>query len=668
MGKLVKSFRIAAFVACSLVAGIAPAATIEEVAAKIQDLTPENAADLSDERSQALKTHASELHLLASAAALDRSRSGANQWLATTRGLLVAKNQVDQSLSQTLEIRRDLASIEDEAQRRETIRQFLVNTSTLIDLSGRLRYALRDAIGATAHHCASDRAKRLELLDLLIEYKSGVGAGVMAVLLEDPPENSRAQPADNFVKGKVLVLLAVTEESDLLPRVAKFIRDEDTSPSLLVMATECVRRMGLPQSPHPDQAAALAKPAIEAEELHQWLSKVDPDQLSARSASHRVTLLKWLESRKTHGVTEDEYRFFGHKVREGDWLLMRNPSPYNLFTDLSPGLFTHVGVVTTDVDEAGIRRFVIVDLPERGAKIPVANVDAYILDTLHYFFVRHADVDVAAKMGETARAMIGNPSQFDLNFDTSRVAAYRDGELRGRNIHTYCAGFLLICAMRSGAPLTDFFPIREQPAAGNTQKNLQALGLSIGDDFVSPTAALFSPKLEIVGRRRPMYDPAREVQEAVYDHFAQQMMQGTMHPSPDALQALREKLAQVSESNIWLRRALARASGVSEQMDLASAAKAAAVVETLDDIAERNRDQFIYARTAFLTGNLDSLRTRGVEEAKIQQLQAMRVRHAELYRRWQQRQLPPHQLQSQLVDYYAKRGREQLDERFFTSP
>ena len=668
MGKFVKHFQIAALLAGSLLGGIASAATIEEVAAKFEALTPKRASDFTDERSQAIQTNAAELHTLASAAALDRTRTGANQWLAITRSVLAAKDKVDQSLSQTLKIRRELASVDDDTQRRETIRQFLVSTSTLINLSGRLRYALRDAIGATAHHCASDRAKRLELLELLIEYKSGVGAGVMAVLLEDPPENSRAQAADSFVKGKVLILLAVTEESDLLPQVAKFIRDEDTSGSLLVMATECVRRMGLPQSPHPDQPATLAKPAIEAEELHQRLSAVDPDQLSARSASHRTTLLKWLAARKTQGVTEDEYRFFGHKVREGDWLLMRNPSPYNLFTDLSPGLFTHVGVVATDVDEAGVRRFVIVDLPERGAKIPVSNVDAYILDTLHYFFVRHTDIEVATEMGEAARSMIGNPSQFDLNFDTSRVAAYRDGELRGRNIHTYCAGFLLICAMRSGAPLTDFFPVREQPAAGNTQENLQALGLSIGDDFVSPTAALFSPKLEIVGRRRPMYDPAREVQEAVYDHFAQQMKQGTMHPSPDALQALREKLAQVSESNIWLRRALARASGVSERMDLASAAKAAAVVETLDDIAERNRDQFIYARTAFLTGDLDSLRTRGVEEAKIQQLQAMRVRHSELYRQWQQRQLPPHQLQTELVNYYAQRGREQLDERFFTSP
>jgi hypothetical protein len=51
---------------------------------------------------------------------------------------------------------------------------------------------------------------------------------------------------------------------------------------------------------------------------------------------------------------------------------MRNPSPYNLFTDLSPGLFTHVGVITAETGSDGIRRMVVVDLPERGERMPVA--------------------------------------------------------------------------------------------------------------------------------------------------------------------------------------------------------------------------------------------------------------------------------------------------------
>ena len=632
---------------------------------QLQSVTPNSIADFNKSRTGEIERNATALHSLAAQAALNRSQTSATAWLGTTSDLLITKAHVDASLNKTLELRSELLSIESDTEKREAIRQFLSITSELIELSGRIRYSLREAISTTAFYCARDRAKRLELLDLLIKHKSGIGAGVMAVLLEDPPEGSRAPKVDDFVKGKVLVLLAVTEESDLLPQVAKLIRNQETSGSLVVMATECVQRMGLPQDPHPGQDPDLPPPAITASELHQRLKTVDASILSARSAGHRTTLLKWLDDRKTKGVTENEYRFFGHKVREGDWLLMRNPSPYNLFTDLSPGLFTHVGVVATDVDEKGIRRFVIVDLPERGEKIPVSNVDAYILETLHYFFLRHPDEAVAKQMAATARQMVGNPTQFDLNFDTSRVAAYRDGELKGRTIHTYCAGFLLICAMRSEAPLEEFFPIREQAAAGNTQDNLKALGLSIADQFVSPTAALFSPKLQIVGRRRPMYDPAREVQEAVYDHFASQMQSGTMHPSPDAVQALRQKLAEVSANNVWLRRALAKASGVSERMDLASAAKAAAVVETLDEIAEQNRDEFLLARSAFfgVRTTTDSRRT-DTEQTEIEK---MRERHTTLYQLWRDRKATPQQVQSQLVTYYSDRGRSHLDDRFFTS-
>ncbi len=51
---------------------------------------------------------------------------------------------------------------------------------------------------------------------------------------------------------------------------------------------------------------------------------------------------------ESKGLTEETYRLGPFEVQPGDWLLMRNPSPYNLFTDLSPGLFTHVGVVTLE--------------------------------------------------------------------------------------------------------------------------------------------------------------------------------------------------------------------------------------------------------------------------------------------------------------------------------
>ncbi len=272
-------------------------------------------------------------------------------------------------------------------------------------------------------------------------------------------------------------------------------------------------------------------------------------------------------------------------MQPGDWLLMRNPSPYNLFTDLSPGLFTHVGVVTTETGSDGKRRMVVVDLEERGTKIPAANVETYLDRTLNYVFLRHPDPKVAAKMGDAAAAIIGNPAEFDLNFRTDRIAALKGVPLAGQKINTYCAGLLLLCAEQSDEPQQAFFPITETAAAGFTQANLAKLGLSVGTGFVSPTGALFSPRLEIVGRSEPMYDPQRQIEQAVYDHFAQLMQQKDLHPTDDFFQGLRLKVAEYSKSSPLLATALAATANVGAQMDLVSAAKTAAVIETLDDIA-----------------------------------------------------------------------------------
>lgn len=648
--------------------GAARAADAPDWHALLQDAAPSAAEHLTAERTHQLKALSREIEQAAADAIFRGQEETPAEILATTRRLLAIKAQVDEALEETLALRTQLVALPEGQGRREAIRQFLQATTTLTDLSGRLRYLLRDAIDAAAYFVSRDRRQRLALIDLLIEYRSGIGAGVMSVLLEDPPEGSDVKPADDYVKGKVLQLIGISDESDLLPQVAGLIGEETTSPALIVLAAECVRRLGLPQPPHPRQDDSLPTPAITAGPLYARLAALDATPLSPNLKERRQHLLTWLDERSKRGVVGDHYRFFGHEIREGDWFLMRNPSPYNLFTDLSPGLFTHVGVVTSDVGDDGIRRFVLVDLPERGATIPVTNIDTYVLRTLNYVFVRHPNESAAQAMGDAARQMIGNPTQFDLNFRTDRVAAYRDGPLKGKTINTYCAGFLLICAQKTGLPREAFFPIIEYPAPGRTQENLKSLGLSIGEDFVSPTAALFSPKLQIAGRRRPMHDPSRRIKESIYDHFAHQMRTATLHQSPNAKQALREKLARISQGNAWLRLALARANGVSEKMDLLSAARAAAVVETLDEIANASAGEFQRANSAMIALPLAQLRRRNVPRARIEEIEQLRQQHEDLYARWNAGRITPHQMQSELVEHYANAGKRRLDERFFREP
>ncbi|MDX1961684.1 MAG: hypothetical protein SFX18_00940 [Pirellulales bacterium] len=593
----------------------------------------------------------------------------ATELLKQTGYLLIAKQKVDRQLAGMLELRVQFADwpVPDEAAR--SVRQAALITwlqinTTLIDLAGRLRYLQRDAVEGAANALAEQPADYEQLLDICARYESSIAAIVLADAVIDPVprEGEQLAPLDPRIKLKILRMAAATRAVDLFPTLVEVLKTPAQPPAVRLAAVQAIRAVGLPQPPRADDEEYL--PAITPAQCYEQLSRIPRDQLSAAEQAEFADLRAWLDQRMRRGVTEPAFRYGPVEVMPGDWLLMRNPSPYNMLTELSPGLFTHVGVVAEEKDADGQRRMVIVDLPERGSSIPATNVDSYLSRTLHYCFLRHEDPRLAAKIGSAAAECIGNPSSFDLNFRTDRVYELRDKPLRGTRIHTYCAGFLLLCSQTTGRPREEFFPISESGSIGLTQKNFAQLGLAFGEDFISPTGALLAPRMQWVGQREPMYDPRREVEEAIFDHFAMRCRTVPLNESPDALQSLRTKLAQASTGNPLLAQALANTANVSAQMDLVAAAKTGAVVETLDEIAFGNSRDYANARLAILEGpNPPSVAGRTREQ--VAALAAARTTHAALAARWDAEQLSPRALRLELVAYYIARGQRQLDERFF---
>lgn len=632
---------------------------------ELRSWTPSAASQLSQDQLDRLQATTARIESWAAAQPLPADAP--DQILTTVRRLLEAQQQASAALEQVFALRGEFAELPGGERRREQLRMYLQTATRLIDLTGRLHTASREAIEMAAYHLDAKPDAFRRLLDQLCDQDAKVGAEVMSYMLFDPPSDSGSPPYSTQEKYRVLNLILATRHHDLLPYIASFIRHEK-NPSLVVIAAELIRRLGLPQKPRPGDEAAAGQPPILAEELHELLSAVKTADLPDHLIRFRRDLLAWLQTRMERGIEEDRLRLGSLELRPGDWLLMRNPSPYNLFTDLSPGLFTHVGVVAIEQGEDGIRRFVIVDLPERGARIPATNVETFLTRTLHYVFLRHPDAEVGKLLGQAAVEMIGNESQFDLEFDTSRVEALRGKALRGQLIHTYCAGFLLACTLPTSRPREEFFPITEAVAGGNMASNLQRLGLSFGEDFLSPTGAFFSPTLQIVGHREPVYDPGREVQEGIFDHFARGMIRQTLQPSPDAYQALREKLATMAKDSPWLARALARAADVNARMDLEAAARTAAVIETLDEIAEENVREFAAAYRALLAGPLDAERAAQLPADHVASLRDYQQQHSELARQRAASQLTPRELRAQLVAFYIARGQEQIDARFFAAP
>ncbi|MGH7130058.1 MAG: hypothetical protein ACREIV_15915, partial [Planctomycetaceae bacterium] len=199
------------------------------------------------------------------------------------------------------------------------------------------------------------------------------------------------------------------------------------------------------------------------------------------------------------------------------------------------------------------------------------------------------------------------------------------------------------------------------------QENLKRIGLKIGEEFISPTGPLFARQMKLIHFSEPMYDPGRDVEQRIYDHFADQMSSRTIAPKQTLFQSLRLSLAEASKGNRLLAEALARANDVHPDTDLAAAARAVAVVETLDEIARTQSGEYRRAFQVVVNGPLNEQVRARLPKEDIPQIEAMRSRHADLARRFGQNQLSRRELTDQLAAYYAERGRRQIDAAFFTA-
>ena len=634
---------------------------------RAQALVPRSPADCRDARRvEAVARACQELDAWAMRVGTVPQAASRDEAVRRVEHLLAAQARVDRFIDDLLALRKELGQEPAGAQRLELLGHYLRISDALIDLSGRLRYQLEETIGEAAYRVAASAPMRERLLDLLAKHHSSVGAEIMADLLFDPPADAPngALAASPAVKRQVLRLIYTSGCNEAAPLLADFVRRERRAPELVIAAAAALRQVGFPQDPRPGDRREQFRPPITAAQLLTILKAFSSTALDAANTRLRDELIQWLESRQEQGLAGDSYRIGSCEVHPGDWMLMRSPSPYNRVTELSPGLFTHVGIVALEKGSDGRRRLVVVDLTVRDTHLRVTNVDAFIRQYRHYLFLRHPDEATARTMAEVARSIIGNESVFDLNYRIDNVTALKGRPKSGQTIKTYCAGLLLLCGQETRVDRARFFPVTERIAGGKTAANLKALGISFGEHFVSPTGPLFSAELTIVGRRPPMYDPVNEIEEAVYDHFTTCLRQYDLADKRDSYQQIRVSLAQASKGNPALGRLLAQLNNVNPSMDLVSAAKAAAVQENLDAAAMGNSRQFSEAFFALTAGPLERLPKEEYKQADLQRYQALRQRHAELYRQLTAGSIDTGALRKALVAYYVRQGKTEIEKQF----
>jgi hypothetical protein len=191
------------------------------------------------------------------------------------------------------------------------------------------------------------------------------------------------------------------------------------------------------------------------------------------------------------------------------------------------------------------------------------------------------------------------------------------------------------------------------------------MGLRFGRDFISPTGSLFAPRMQVVAFGQPMFDAGRKIEQGVFDYFAQAMQENVLTPKTTAYQQLRLQVAKVASTQALVREALAAAANVSPETDLVAASKAAAVVETLDDIAYGASEAYEEAMMALTSGPPRELQANGMEPEEIQQVLTIRQEHARLWNRLLAGQTTPQEITDELIEYYVGQGCREMDRRFF---
>lgn len=532
-----------------------------------------------------------------------------------------------------------------------------------LELQSRIDEHLEELHAVTGYRTANDPAARLRWVAWLLDRPDVRPERVLASLLVPPPPGVPAPPELPLaVRRRLIRTVGMSGRTDCVPPLVEALTEmADAGP--IVETLDALDRLGLPQPPRPgtpadDAGSQPVSPGL----LAGLIAELPPELLSPADSKRAAELAVAFKFRAEKGLPSDALRWGKLEVRPGDWMLVRNPAPYNRFTTLSPGLFTHVGVVAAEVGPDGRSRIVVTEMRERGRTVPATNFDLYLQDVSHYAVLRHEDPLAAAAMGKAAARLIGRPAQFDLDFRTDRVAEHTaEGPLR-----TYCAGFLLLCAQAAGRPREECFPVLEEIVGPRTIPNLDRLGMRLRTGFISPTGPFFAVRMRLVGWKEPRFDPGREVEEAVYDHFAARLTRVPLEPHHDSLQALRLRVAEAARGNPLLAQALATAANVDADVDLVRGAKALAAIETIDEVvleAGRGfRDALAVVTGQRLAGNLP--RTPAQEAAVRTEMQ---TRHADLIAARQAGTAHLRTIRTSLAEHYVRRGKRQLDERFFPS-
>ena len=174
---------------------------------RFADAGPRQVFDCDAPHLRAVDELADALELWAARLIWTQDELGSAEILQRIEQLVMAKKRVDVCLRERVSLRKSFAAVESSPSRRAQLRHYLRIVSRTIDLSGRLRYLIRDAIDSATYVLESTPTSFHQLIDLLTRHRVQTGAEVLAYVLFDPLPGAGSHPFPDETKERVLRLI-----------------------------------------------------------------------------------------------------------------------------------------------------------------------------------------------------------------------------------------------------------------------------------------------------------------------------------------------------------------------------------------------------------------------------------------------------------------------------
>ena len=410
---------------------------------------------------------------------------------------------------------------------------FINNAFTVMvgleDLLSRLMLLERDAAGVLGDDLADAPESLLALTELFIAKKSSAAALEMAFNLVDPMPHrdeiprsvSQATPQDpitteTVLRRRLIDLVRISGQTNLLEELALLTEADGVDPLARLLAARCIEQFGVPQLARLTQPVEVPQSTVTARRIATAIERVRPS-LPPSLQTDASSLALRLQSKAVQGAAPSEtMRVMGIHFQRGDWILLREATPFTVASSLHPQCYHRIALVAHEAGTDGLGRLVVIDHTNNRLGVQVSSLDNWIAfvqeHTIAWCVLRPVDALLSQMIEQSALSLAVVRS-------SARESNERSSVFQDRSCFSSGLAVTRSALAATGVNPAIFFPLQESSPEGILGDNLKRLGVDLPDSFCSPTGLLLSKACIPIAMKIQAFDSRCGIRSAVFEYF-----------------------------------------------------------------------------------------------------------------------------------------------------